>query len=162
MTDIVYGSKYEHGLDTAEIAKRIRVDIKHAIQTGALPKGLKTSVRLRRFSGGSAIDAEVVGVPANFVILNPERLTYEREHPHSSGAMTFPIFTKEMYAVVDALKAIHVAYNYDGSDIMTDYFRVHFYGGVTVDYRLVEAERGQFFAAARVSEMAKALEPLWR
>lgn len=37
-----YGAKYDRGLSTAEIAKRVREDIKAGIEAGTLPRGLKT------------------------------------------------------------------------------------------------------------------------
>jgi len=52
---------------------------------------------------------------------------------------TYPWMFADKYAplkaVVDAeqfLKELVGAYNYDNTDIMTDYFDVRFYGGVTV------------------------------
>ncbi len=44
-----------------------------------------------------------------------------------------------MKALAKAIRAIMDSYNYDGSDAMTDYFDVRFYGNVCNEYGLVLA-----------------------
>jgi hypothetical protein len=124
-----YGSKYNdlskdaHGwVDTTVIAKAIRADIKAAVKAGDIPC-VKYSVRTRKFAGGSAIDVEVIGLP---------NARIEREHPY--GGTVFA-YSDETNIVVKKLEAIVAAYNHDGSDSMTDYFDVRFYGHVSVDWR---------------------------
>jgi hypothetical protein len=41
----------------------------------------------------------------------------------------------ELNAILAALKEIHGAYNFDGSDSMVDYYHVNYYGQVEVDWR---------------------------
>lgn len=41
--------------------------------------------------------------------------------------------TREARAVLDTLEELHNGYNHDGSDAMTDYFDVKFYGVPTLD-----------------------------
>lgn len=151
MSEIVYGNKYDKDLDTAEIAKRVRMDIKAAIVSGDLPKGLKTSVRMDRFAGGSSIDVRVTQVPNGFTISNPERIRWDLEHPYASSTRVLPLYTAEALALVDKLKTLLNAYNYDGSDMMTDYFNVRFYGDVRFDSDLAQADRDRVVAAVKVT-----------
>jgi len=146
MSEIVYGNKYDKDLDTAEIAKRVRMDIKAAIASGDLPKGLKASVRMDRFAGGSSIDIRVTQVPQGFTLANPERIQWDLEHPYASSTKVLPLYTAEAMALLLKLKALLDAYNYDGSDIMTDYFNVRFYGDVRFDHDLAQADRDRLAA----------------
>lgn len=52
------GCKYEatKGASLTDLAKRMRGDIKAARKSGAIPDGVKISVRARYFSGGGSID----------------------------------------------------------------------------------------------------------
>jgi hypothetical protein len=54
----VLGSRYDPDLDIAEIAKQIRKLIKDAIKAGYLPR-IKTSVRIKRYSGGESLNVNV-------------------------------------------------------------------------------------------------------
>lgn len=65
---ISYGAKFDRSLDTAEIAKRFRTDVKVAQKAGQLPAELKLSVRTERFAGGSAIRVTIKS--AGFPVLN--------------------------------------------------------------------------------------------
>lgn len=94
------GSKYNQELDIKSIAVLIRADIK-----AQLP-AVKASVRIERYSLGQAIHIEVkTQVPV---------YAYGR-------TMTEP--AKALRAKV---QAICDSYNYDDSDVMTDYFNVNF------------------------------------
>ena len=103
------GSKYQQtqNLGTVEIAKLVRQDIK------SFDPSYKFSVKVRKFSGGSAIDLEVKAAP--------EQVLTDRE--------------KRRALLADLTKILN-AYNYDDSDAMTDYFHVRFYGHVQIDYTL--------------------------
>jgi hypothetical protein len=87
-------------LDVADIAKRVRKDIKEAVSQGRLSDKARYSVRIRRFSGGQAIDLKATDVPD------------ERDWPFNTRR---------------ALKAIINSYNYDFSDSMVDYCSNRFY-----------------------------------
>lgn len=115
MTNISYGSKYDKNRTTTEEAKLFHADVKTAIKTGALPKGLKLSVKTDYFSGGSAIRVKIVAVPAGFVILDPTERTR---------------YSTEATTLKRKLESMLNEYNFDGSDTMTDYFHVNFYGSV--------------------------------
>lgn len=141
-TTIQYGAKFEAGLDTAQIAARVRVDIAAAVKAGELPKA-KYSVRISRFSGGSSIDITVRALP--FQVLN--RASYKLA---SYGLeQVGPWMSDEARAVDAKLEAMLAAYNFDGSDLSTDYFHVRFYGHVTIDTTgAYEALRAELEAAA--------------
>jgi hypothetical protein len=139
MYEISYGRKYDKNLSTTEIAKRFREDLKAAIKAGTLPKGLKCSVRTKYFAGGSSIDVDVTALPAGFRLFDTEFLTHHRDRPSEfySGERRTP----EAKALLAALEKMLQAYNYDGSDIMTDYFNVNFYGHAGLGWKLEEACR---------------------
>ena len=145
------GAKYEPGLDVAEIAKRIRVDITEAVKAGALPKGLKVSVRCRRFAGGRAVDIRVkeLGLP----IYSSEHLAWEIANVPENRRFYTATFPRARWGwngaaneAMDTLKGILEAYNFDNSDSMTDYFHVNYYGDVSLDdsYRTLLCERAEF------------------
>jgi len=118
---VAYGSKYEQGLDISEIAKKVRQDIKAAVKAGDLPK-IKASVRIKRYSGGQSLSIEV------------KEYAYElrREASDMEKAMyrVESVYSDQRKAVDAALEAIAKAYNFDGSDMASDYFHVNFYVNV--------------------------------
>lgn len=141
----VYGSKYDTNLTTVEIAKRFREDVKAAIKAGDLPKGLKVSAPAKHFSGGSSIHAVITACPVR--VLNPARVAVEYANPHDHIGGNPPRHTEEATALLAKLNEMLRAYNHDGSDIMTDYFDVNFYGDVTFHWELEHAEREKLIAA---------------
>ncbi len=149
LPEIRYGARYEQvkKLSTTEIAKLIRADIKLARKvetklgtaTGAeiamvdslaalatMPKCIKVSVRSEYFSGGSAIRVRVYNLPE-------KGWGYVRETDRWGQPQRVP--GPELSAILTALKEIHGAYNFDGSDAMVDYYHVNYYGQVEVDWR---------------------------
>ncbi|MFI5864547.1 hypothetical protein [Streptomyces sp. NPDC051546] len=149
LPDVRYGSRYEQvkHLSTTEIAKRIRADIKLArkveaklgTETGSevavtdslaalatMPKKIKVSVRTDYFSGGSSIDVRVYNLP--------EKGWGYIEETDMWGKPRW-VEGPELSAILTALKEIHRAYNFNGSDSMVDYFHVNYYGQVEVDWQ---------------------------
>lgn len=134
----VYGSKYDKvkGFTRAEIAKLIREDIKLArkiskqvAEPGALktvdpigdsPAGIRFSVRTENYSGGGSIDVFIRNIPSGW--------GFELQKDDWGEPMEMP--TPALRSLAKELKKIMDAYNYDGSDITTDYFDVRFYGSV--------------------------------
>ena len=145
MYEITYGPKYDKTLSRVEIAERFRQDVKAAISSDALPKGLKLSVRTKGYSGGGSIDVTIKAVPAGFRILSLARL--QEDATNRRGAAPEPWATPEARTLLDQLDKMLNAYNFDGSDIQSDYFNVRFYGGVEFDSRLTGAEREAFAAS---------------
>jgi hypothetical protein len=122
---ISYGAKYDRNLDIAEIAKRVRADIKALVSDGQLPRA-KYSVRIDRFSGGCSLDVRIDEVP--FPILNEERVRCDTLEPHVYHADTLPLHTDAAQDLLRRIEMVTAAYNYDGSDSQTDHFNVNFYG----------------------------------
>jgi len=123
------GSKYRQtaNLPRTELAKLMRADIK-ALK---LPKGFKISVRTESFSGGGAIRICVMAVPEGFNLI--ESL--------SDGLCQRRTLTPAAKRLLASLKAIHSAYQYDDSDIMTDYFHCRYYGDAEYHYELLDQEQ---------------------
>jgi len=126
MSEIAYGAKYDRSLSTTEIARRFRADVAAEKKAGRLPRELKLSVKTRYYSGGSSIDVRIKGLPAGFPVRN-------REVAPTAGTLRF---APELRELKERLQGLLDAYNFDGSDSMTDYFHVNFYGWVEVDSRL--------------------------
>lgn len=103
-----YGYKYDELTkyeSTSETAKRIRADIRQAVNEGLLPGApVKYSVR----SDVNSIDVMVKGW-----------IGWGEDPNYEPAKMT--------------LQRIHGAYNHDGSDIQSDYFDVNYYGSVVFE-----------------------------
>ena len=138
--------------DTAEIAKRIRADIRDAVRKKELPKG-KYSVRTSKYSMGSSIDVAAAGLP--FPVLNPAAFHLEKGSSHIAfDRDRFKTrYTHEAESVLSKLSAIVDAYHWDRSDPSTDYHHARFGRDVKLDddaeWRKLNAER---VAAARGGE----------
>lgn len=140
MTSYIYpershGTLYERtkNLTVKEVAAQIRKTIRQAAKDGIIPTEWKYSIRYRSASMSQAIDI-YVEVPGDVYDMEQNYYT-ENGHPYR----TFPEMLTGKYEslarllqTTDLLWSIHRGYNYDGSDSMTDYFDVRFYGGVTV------------------------------
>ena len=133
-----YGSKYEEFhrnpdgsrryRKASEISAAIRADIKEAVAKGELPKATY-SVTCKNFSGGCSVDVTVQDLPGAWVPQNdPEAVEVYRWLPGDQK-----ILSKRAAEVRDKVKEIWSAYNYDGSDAMTDSFDVNYYGGVDIE-----------------------------
>jgi hypothetical protein len=143
---IEYGDKYQRGLDITEIAKRIRAEIKADIKAGILPNG-KYSVTIDRFSGGQSLDVTIKAIDSHKLMLNPARVVWEKNNPRQfvgnlpSWDEAFEGYTPEGERILDRVKDIVNAYNYDGSDSMTDYFNVNFYGKVEFGWEFEKEQK---------------------
>lgn len=138
-----YGSKMEslgaNKHSTKAIAAAMRQDVKDAIAAGALPKGVKLSIR----TDHNSITMEVQDAP--FQMLNPEHVREVKANPYGMHGM-YDMFTPAGRQLMATLKAIHGAYNYDKSDRMTDYFNVNYYGDPTVNWEYERDERDAILA----------------
>ncbi len=148
------------GLDTPQIAARIREDIKAAVQAGELPKA-KYSVRTDTYSMGSSITVVASGLP--FPVLNPDAfivepganwVTFDRSRFRSR-------FTPAAQEVDRKLSAIVDAYHWDRSDPVTDYYNERFAKDVKVEedagaWKRMEAAK---VAEARAGEERGGLSP---
>jgi hypothetical protein len=138
----VYGSKYEQAknMGLAEIAKLMRQDIKLARKIGQkaaepgavavpdpiadMPAQIKVSITSRYYSGGGSIDIRVKNIPEAWGFVQVP----DMYRPDVMRTVPSPAFG----ALLVELRVIHFAYNYDNSDIMTDYFDNNYLG--SVDY----------------------------
>lgn len=146
-----YGARYDEPAryaSAADIAKLIRRDIKAAIAAGDLP-GRASDYRVRsdRFSGGQSIHIRLL-MPDLYevckgIVPGSEDGYGARScgdpwckaggiHADSPHAHHHYILSAEGRRVKALLEDIHGAYNHDGSDVMTDYFDVRYYGGVEI------------------------------
>lgn len=110
------GSKCTGYRSVTEVAKDVRKDIAAAVDAGELPP-LVYSVTVEHYSMGQSMNITVRGVP-------------DRLH-RDEGAR----------ALLAQLDSIMAAYNWDGSDIQTDYFDVMFYGHASFEYEGARQDR---------------------
>ncbi len=122
MYGISYGEAFDRDMTTVEVAAEVRKTLRGLSKSRhSLLSGSKISVRSRSFAGGTAIDVEV-GLPFD---TTPEE--------GAIGRNGFPsVFNDQALAARAAAQQTLDAYNYDGSDIQTDYFNVNFYGHANI------------------------------
>jgi hypothetical protein len=124
MSKPIYGNKYDGSLNTTEIAKAFRADLKAAQKVNLIPNGIKFSVKTRYFSMGSSIDVRIKG---GVNPVNPEyTFDFQREN-------RTPRYTPEATALRETILAMLNAYNFDGSDPMSDSCNVNFFAHVQFD-----------------------------
>lgn len=136
-----FGSKQRGYSLTAEIAAKIRADIRQAIKDGHLPCICRVSVRKVRCS---RLDVDILALPFN--PYNPERVALDTRRGGGDWLHT-PIFTPAGRRVLDILEAIVDQYRYDHSDSMTDYFDSNFWRFVGIDRDAKRAWQDEILAA---------------
>lgn len=140
MSERVMGSKVEatKGLHGAALNKVMAAAI-----NAKLPKEFRVTLRGR--SGGSGITATIKGCKQ---IWNPERVHIDAERAKGGKTDTrwdswywlnkeHPLHAPEAEMLLAFVERELQAYNWDGSDIQTDYFDVRFY--LTVEFNRAEA-----------------------
>lgn len=143
------GSKFEstRDLDIKDVASMIRADVKQAIKTGALPGGLKTSVKIERFSGGQALNIAVKYLDGS--IFNPNWVKATKNFAEFFSDEVHEVqrqegrYSAELQEVKKKLQEIGDAYNRDNSDSMSDYFDKRFYLHVGVDHDLEQVAKAR-------------------
>lgn len=136
MSEITYGSKYNKDMDVKDIAKLVRQDIKASIKAGRLPKGTKTSVRISRYSMGRSLVISVISL-GDVIIDNPARKQWDQDNRHAYYGNAPSRFTPEATEAFAHMSEIVAAYNFDGSDSMTDYYHVNFSSHITYHSSIV-------------------------
>ncbi|MDQ2077540.1 N-6 DNA methylase [Marinimicrobium sp. ABcell2] len=124
-----------------ECAKRVRTDLKEAINAGVLPKGLKVSV-----SKANNLSPQITAVPEGFPIINPDYVAYIAENPHDHFNQPSR-YTHEAMALVEAVKRYTNAYNSDKSDIMVDIHNRLYSGHISISYDLTQQAQAEIQAA---------------
>lgn len=133
------GEKYTaevRRMSVVEIAKLIRADIRIAQVVGRksagkdgevtipdpigdAPRAIKVRTRSRHHT---SIEVVLENIPREWGFVRGEdRWGHQREVP-----------SEALVELLRALEAIHDAYNYSNSEIQTDYFEQHYWGGVYV------------------------------
>lgn len=105
-------------IPTKEAAQRFRKDVAEAKKSGDLPKSLKLSVRTDYFAGGSSIDVYIKKVDMD--IYNPDYDPNKMQHGNSR-------YSVDASGLLLKLELMMSRYNYNNSDVQTDYFDVNFY-----------------------------------
>lgn len=140
------GDLHTPGRDVADVAKQVRKDIRAAIKAGALPEGLKVSVRISRFSMGQSIDATIVALPSAFQVLNPERVRLERENDPRVFGGGVPRLTAQAAELLATLEGMIKRYGRFDVDTMTDYWNVSFYVSVNFAGDITRDDRAGIIA----------------
>lgn len=136
-----YGPKANevpHHAPLSVITKLMRQDLRLARRTlsddagnsvalvdpiASAPEQIGFSVRKR--PRGSSIDISILNVPADWFAPGAEVRG-------ASGRAHYG-YTQRLVDLIEAVEEIHYAYNWDGSDVMSDYFDHRYYGSVRVD-----------------------------
>lgn len=149
-----FGSKLEtdgvNKHDAADIAKRIRQDIKAILPPGFKPSFI--SVKTSKYSMGQSIRVSIKELPENFPMYQSEPAgnNYgDKDYRLSADAM----------ALQNALTAIGNSYRYDNSDSQSDYFDTNFYYSVEFDMDLRDAQKEKA-KAAQQNSAASAIEAM--
>lgn len=118
------GTKYQSGMDTAQAAKFIRADIKKAQAVGELPASMVVSVRISRFSGGSAIDISIKSAPVQI-----HASDFVAHHVKTKGMQHWDgdRYTAQARALLAKVEAIGDEYRRTDSDLQSDYYNTNFY-----------------------------------
>jgi hypothetical protein len=134
------GNKYIGYRNAVDIAKEIRKDIKQAIKDGTLPSDLKVSVRSSYYAGGQSIDVKWSAPKTKLFTLACVCSGAYRGHAPSGECTTtnsrgwVQFYNLETTDVIDkTLQDITNAYNYDNSDVQSDYFERLYYGHADYD-----------------------------
>jgi len=136
------GEKYnsEKYTDIKDIAKFVRGDLKKDF-----PK-MKFSVRIERYSGGRSLNVTIkeTTIP---ILHNPNRVKKTIEDGYNYyPASNEPAYLLPAEQLLKRVKDITDAYNYDESDMMTDYFSVNFYSHVGFAWELEKADKAKIEA----------------
>jgi hypothetical protein len=139
-----YGQTYDKDLTTKEIAARVRAQLRRDTGDKASPlHGWAVKVRYKGFTGGTSIDVYLVA-PAGVEAChrwdswndNDDATRCEKcgrqAVAERSAARRWYWLTAPARAARGHAESILNGYNHDGSDAMTDYFDVNFYGAVNV------------------------------
>ena len=152
----VRGAKHDatRSLDIAQIAALVRKDIADTQKRGDLPKAMKASVRIQRYSGGQSLDVRVTALPADFPMFSPTFLEHARAGGNRNDFTGYwaDVQSDEVKDLISKLQAIRGAYNRDNSDSMTDYFDYRFGGNAEIDWRFRDTAEAAHLAREGVAQ----------
>jgi len=136
-------------LSLAELAARMREDIRTAIAAGLLPAGIGISVRMRQ---GKAIDFIVRALPVGFKIYDPDYLRWESTHQCEDWVPYLgDRFSAEWLEVKEVLEAVRAAYNRCFTDSSLNFFAMRFFGEITLERALQRYVREEELTAVRTT-----------
>lgn len=121
MYERAYGKNYDANMDIKDIAKEVRKMLK-----AEMPE-FKFAVCIDRYAGGQSLNIGIKEVPAGFRFVQENPKDFERDYRPF-------VWTEELRDAQEKARAIGMRFNYDGSDIMTDYFDVNYYCTAVVEY----------------------------
>ena len=130
----VKGEKYAEtaDLDIKEIAKLVRKELKKKFPA---KDGWKWGVRISRYSGGQSLNIKIKSVPEGQKIFNLEYLAYEADYQYLR-IHEVPMYESEITEALEYAEEVTSCFNRKNIDSMSDYFDVHFYSSVGVDWDL--------------------------
>lgn len=121
------GERYESGLSTAEIAKRVRKYLKQRFPN------CKFSVRTKHFAGGSEIQVALMKAP--FRAFQDEQIQYEPINHYvllRSADNPGSFLTDDAYNVLREVALFILSYHRDDSAPEVDYFDINFYFDLSI------------------------------
>ena len=130
------GSRYESGLTTKEIAKRVRAYLKKQFPD------CKFSVRAKYFSGGSELSIALMGAPFEAFLENPvgyaqlNHFTLLHDYPDYDNPNA-PLcngrkLTREAWELLRDVTKFALSFNRDDSEPMLDYYDTNFYFDLSI------------------------------
>jgi hypothetical protein len=136
-----FGSKYEQtkDLNHKDLKKLMQADLKVI----AKKHGCKLTLRERHYGSMYVTVRE-----PSFKIVNPAAVEHTVTQPHEPMPRGLNRYTDAFLGLEREIEAALGAYNYDRSDIQTDYFNVRFYLHVEPAQEVVEAETRAIIDAA--------------
>lgn len=143
--EVTQGSKYNADLDVAQVAKLVRQDLK-----AALPRGVKTTVRIHRYAGGQSLNVAIVAFPGP--VLNPA-------HVFAGELEVYEESTREIYSagvraalatigeVLGSYQRIEAHWQSDYNYMSTNFYT---HGTVRID---TTAERAALLAGDELADL---------
>jgi hypothetical protein len=127
------GSNYDatEYMDIADVAKLVRKDIAKAKKAGRLPKQLKVSVTIDRYSMGQSLTAAIKAAPFQ-IHTDAIQAWYAADYKDLDNVPEK--YTAETRQALDVLRGIVHAYNRTNDDLMSDYFDRKFYEHIEVHH----------------------------
>ena len=143
------GQNFDPALNLKTITSRIRVDARQLAKTFPIVKAV--SVRMRHHSAIDCVVSFVEGVE----LVNPRWADSQANWNPSERPE--PLHTERVREVLKAVETIRDSYNYNNSDLMTDYFDVGYYGSTNADSsQTIAAEKVALDAAQERKASRKA------
>jgi hypothetical protein len=126
------GAEYQPGVyvTAAEIAANVRAKIKAAVKAGDLPgkaDGMKYSVRSERFSGGQAVNINIIGPGEDDTAWAKRPVTDSQQDAQAAYRGQTHVYTDEARRIARLVESFGKAYTREDCDSMTDYFNVSCY-----------------------------------